>query len=125
MARTTTPKPAPAATSRFQIEQELPASVRGSNLDPELTEAIRESHAKGLVFSLDIVADTPAVTRNGETRHDAKTAEQYIRRHASEAGLGVKVRDMGNGRVSFQGADKRVVPTAATGRKPRTPRAAA
>lgn len=126
MARSAATKTTETATKafKFQVEVDLPAITKGAQLDSELSDAIRASYDQGAVFSLDPIADTPPLVRKGVTTHDTRTAEQYIRRHAAALGLGVKVRVLDNGRVAFQGTDKKIVPTGAD-RKPRTKRTAA
>ena len=115
----TTTTDAPKVASKFALEAELPKGTRiGKALDADLTAALRHSFDTGNVYSL-AVSDTPPMTVKGVTTHDVKTAEQFIRRHAVDLGIGVAIRVLPNGRVSFRGQEKKVVPTGAA-RKPRT-----
>lgn len=110
---------------------ELPVSVRKtvftspfSRQDPELIEALKESHASGASY-FQKLDETPDIVRKGEThRPTLKEAEQYVRRHAGEAGVGVSVAPHADGSgVYFTAQDKRVVKTGAA-RKPRAPKSA-
>lgn len=109
---------------------ELPASVRKSvftspfsRQDSELIEALKESHTSGATY-FQSLKETPDITRKGETRRPtAKEIEQYVRRHAGEAGVGVSVAHIEDGSgVYFTAQDKRVVKTGAE-RKPRATKA--
>jgi hypothetical protein len=122
----TPPKEAPMPTATIEglspMFQEVTETVAKRNvpskLNAELSEAIRISYRLEKRFSMPI-ADTPPMTRNGVTTQDAKTATNYIRRHAAAEGLGISIVPYGEDRISFLAQDKRKVPTNETGRKPR------
>lgn len=120
--------PVVSATNKYAATRttDFPVDVRKtvftspfSRQDPDLIEALKESFASGATY-FQSLAETPDIVRKGEThRPDLKEAEQYVRRHAGEAGVGVSVAAAPDGSgVYFRAQEKRVVKTGAE-RKPR------
>lgn len=95
-----------------------------SRQDPELIAALRDSLESGANYAL-FTAEVPLIVRKGETIEPTiVNAEQFVRRHASEAGVGVSIAALPDGTgIRFQAKPRRVVATGAA-RRPRTPKTA-